>query len=500
MEANRRRFKLKRNTFVPLHNLPAELFCQIVRFVLVDPEDANNYQYYSRLLPLRLVTPQWNAIIDSTRSLWAFIPLITNGNRPLITLTTRMSKPLPLTILINCNNSRQANMAIRKTGRHSARWKSLDVVLGEDEDLKRILAYPTVNLKALSIEYVWEAGMTIEEPVFMGAFPKLETVRLTRVALPWKAPFLAGLRRLELIQLSDCAPSIDQLLHVLHSSSGLQELLIEASRIHETPVPIAINLPELRKLHLTELRHSLICHIVNHISTPVANDIYFQPDEDGDAEAVLRLAHRVGQWLPQNSGGSTEAFPLTCTIESFSSGMTFEWGEVVLEFSGSNGGAVTMEERVQVCSEICGPTKPKSTDFWVGGSYYDDDLLEVLLSFERVIPNVTRLHIPEGKRSPGAKGSALQTLGQPREVDGALRWLYPMLNEVAIKLWGSGETHEFAELVNARWVNGVGGVTSPAVLKVLELPKWTPQEILEGLDKLRSRVDFVVKINENTHF
>lgn len=147
LQATARRYKRQRNTLIPLHNLPTDLFNQILLSFLARPLDIAEPRHYSGLLALRLVSSQWRDMINSTRNLWTFVPMGYGQLNPfLVNLITQRSNPLPLNI--EMDSVRSSRASVKVLARHSHRWKSLELYVSSKGDLGGIFSYPTRNLKS----------------------------------------------------------------------------------------------------------------------------------------------------------------------------------------------------------------------------------------------------------------------------------------------------------------------------------------------------------------
>lgn len=497
------RYKRQRNRLIPLHGLPAEVFNEILRFILGDPWISDNQKYYSQLLPLRLISSQWNNhIIDSGR-FWTFLPVAGYGNRSFITLAIQRSTRLPLYVSIRCYPTRTATECIRELVRHSPRWKALVIAPTSNTDLRRILAYPTPNLKSFAIHCDTGPEHVASFPVFMGDVPKLDVISLRRASMPWYPLYFERLQKLELDDIRHNAPTFDQLIHIIRAVTRLRELRIHSSSIPGAPTSDQVMaMGELRTLHLTEVRPSIIWELVDRIASPKARDIFLRPSAEEDSEALIRLAHHVAAWLPSNSGESARTRPFTCRLESES--LEFQWAageaQVLVAFRRSRDGFLTLDQKAQICSVVSGSTKPTSSYLHIGILDDDSGILETLLAVEKRVPHVTRIFVPEARRERGARGAPLEALGRPREVEGTLRWLYPEVVELGLQPWASIDVQipEMAELVKARWIDGVPGVDPPAALKVVEVARWVRPEAVAALRNLvdREMPDVVVRLVE----
>lgn len=82
------------------------------------------------------------------------------------------------------------------------------------------LSAPILDSLTISID----AGPPVKIDIFGGRVEAIRHLTLTKVSLPWEAGGLGNLRNLSLVYLRALGSSVDQLVHIIRSSPGLETL------------------------------------------------------------------------------------------------------------------------------------------------------------------------------------------------------------------------------------------------------------------------------------
>ncbi|KAG8910604.1 hypothetical protein FRC00_007909 [Tulasnella sp. 408] len=253
----------KRNNLVPIHQLPKELFTQILQQSLPNikntliGDDFKHYtkQYYRRVYRLREVSSAWNLAVDYTPTLWTAISsachpqvlsnaLVRSAKAPLhLTLseTTRVMMFQPQNMVDICSTF------LAQVGPTISRWS---FVLFHLPGTSRAMVEEHLTKPAPLVESVrisLGASMDGEGAVdlFGGQAGHLKDLTLQSFPMRWESPILRGVENLK-IGGTGLALRLSQLLAILSDNRRLKQLSFSTAEMQ-----MDVSAPTERKIHLS---------------------------------------------------------------------------------------------------------------------------------------------------------------------------------------------------------------------------------------------------------
>ncbi|KAG8989312.1 hypothetical protein FRB94_014483 [Tulasnella sp. JGI-2019a] len=258
------------NAGLPIYQLPQELMSNILTLETVQTVDEHSVDlsYMRRLQEFASVSSAWARLIKNTPSFWTKVsdeyPL------PLLHQTFLQSKGNLLDVKVTGRvaiDIISANPFASLVSDHIGRWRSFDIYDGMwspsmIQALCSAAAPALETLRLASEMHVRQVGT-----IFCGKADRLRDVHITRACIPWDTDILKGLISLNLEDIGDMGPTIDQLLDILSASPGLTTLHLNAfyisdevedlntNRIYRQPGFLELSL--LRTLQISHLDQQL---------------------------------------------------------------------------------------------------------------------------------------------------------------------------------------------------------------------------------------------------
>jgi len=258
---------LHRDTVAPISAIPPELLARIFRFhALVEPPWPGRHNL--GWIRVTHVCQQWRQVALDDSSLWATFTgywpsaklisesLVRARNAPLIidfefeTSLQKLSKFIPH--ISHIRELRLRNLSPR----HSQGIQEICALEAPILEHFELALGPGSYFPVMSITYRELAGTTL----FNGRTPKLRTLSLTQISIPWSLIPRGQLTQLEItlfeeISAADISPSVDlnQLIDLLINSPELEGLVLEfclTPMLFQVPHEQPIHLPRLSRLRL----------------------------------------------------------------------------------------------------------------------------------------------------------------------------------------------------------------------------------------------------------
>ncbi len=172
-----------------------------------------------------------------------------------------------------------------------------------------ILKLPAENIKELQVELGNEAvrDPQVDLDLFSGLAPRLETLHLWSIAIPWNSPVLSHLRYLGLRKLDLSSSTTSSLLGSLDTMPFLEELQLHSVTFGENIGPKAslVHLPRLKSLSLQSLTMSRMLELIEgmYLENCRILDLGPRPDRDDSLHAT-RMTDVLGdpkrdRWLSE---------------------------------------------------------------------------------------------------------------------------------------------------------------------------------------------------------
>ncbi|KAG8937843.1 hypothetical protein FRC00_014277, partial [Tulasnella sp. 408] len=147
------------NTMIPLHQLPIEIFVQIITGAL-EPFQTNGRSrptHLGRLVTLCRVCKRWREVIRSTPPLWTTIGILDPAS--IITTAISLSANHPLNILSTSSLGSVQYGDVPEKWRefsdtaitHSRRWRSVQLLVAASESALAVMNAPAPRLQSLEI-------------------------------------------------------------------------------------------------------------------------------------------------------------------------------------------------------------------------------------------------------------------------------------------------------------------------------------------------------------
>ncbi|KAG8926367.1 hypothetical protein FRC00_002986 [Tulasnella sp. 408] len=234
------------NGTVPLHQLPVEIFVQIITRALEHYRARGWWgpTYLGRLVTLCRVCKQWRDVINNTASLWATIDVL---DPPAITSAAILrSVNHPLNIIGAPSGvikfatwlPDRTDEFIKAAIMLSTRWSSIQLVVPSSDEALAIMNAPAPLLQSLEVKSMVQTRVHLQGGVmFQGTTCQLRRLGLHGVAIPWDSYILHNLQYLSISGLDEYGPSYEETLGILKGCPSLLEveLSLKLSAAGETP-------------------------------------------------------------------------------------------------------------------------------------------------------------------------------------------------------------------------------------------------------------------------
>ncbi|KAG8916878.1 hypothetical protein FRC01_002809 [Tulasnella sp. 417] len=265
-----------RNSLVPIHRLPPELFSFVLEESLGHFDATPEPRTTKRLLALATVSRRWKDILDQSPSVWGWIDTFSGAP-----FAVRKSRHSPLWINLADGeplSMHQLEPGLRSILPHSKRWQTLRLRMTTDAakhffPVFGLLSTPRLQDLGFIADSVQHATLD-----HLSGYP-LRRLTLSGVSTSWDTvASFTELRSLKIANLwsGEVWPSRDQIAEILLSCIHLEELALCTLETHPTDTSVppepqsTIHLPALRSLELSDILNTreATLWLLDCISTP----------------------------------------------------------------------------------------------------------------------------------------------------------------------------------------------------------------------------------------
>lgn len=430
--------KSRQNELLLIHRLPVEVLSIILSMALPLK------RYHDERTTLLLVCRTWSNIINGNPSTF-WTTLSAEDPRSQRTRLLRKSGQMPVTIVIGSyyGGSRSSKGFMKYITSKSLSFRELVVREYKKRRMEdvfaRCLATRAPHLRSLDLEvdggWVLEGGDPNSQQLrmFSGIAPKLRSVRLSGVSIPWNSVILRDLLSFSL-EYSDSGargtPSLDQVLEVLQSCPALQFLTLREmnfGRSNRTAALRPLSLDQLMRINLSAPSSRSNLAILQHIQFPktatvavTTKDHRHDDDDDSLNTALSLLQHHL-------SIKSLHVVIDQPLLQFSTNGFTFS----ILNRGQKH--AISRTTYRDVFSGFPYPARTAVTALRMG-SLESQDSTAILLAVNDLLPNLSRLSVvpfhPLKSKKPW--NAVLEKVVQPVEDIVRPTWLCPKLTSLHV--------------------------------------------------------------------
>ncbi|KAG8924987.1 hypothetical protein FRC01_010823 [Tulasnella sp. 417] len=243
--------RLKHNSALPIHSLPAELFLQVVHHDLQRFLENNHWRYYSHVIGLSGVCSYWYNVIRDSPPIWAQIHSSDSPN--IVEMAFQRSSSHLIDIKIHqVRDQEHLQQFINTILSHTNRWRSLDAFAACSwmSLLTTALNKPALNLEKLSLTDQDTTSSNDAVDLFGGTAPQLKKLTLNGVSARWDSEVVHGLKFIDLSWIH--FPSTKTVLDILFHSPQLQRVIVWQCTTGSifTDSSYSIQLSRLSSLHI----------------------------------------------------------------------------------------------------------------------------------------------------------------------------------------------------------------------------------------------------------
>lgn len=187
-------YKQDRSASFPVHRLPTETLCQILRFdvdTTWDDELVTAVEIFiDRVMLLRLVCFQWKSTIDSAQTFWNRIPVNAYYTRPKqVEFLLKKSQTSFLDVWITglADITPKSELCMQKIVDQASRWRSCHALFPSDDIVQQISNHQLPNLKSFTLDL---RGLPNTAPsTWTITAPKMESLTLRGAPLQGDGKF-----------------------------------------------------------------------------------------------------------------------------------------------------------------------------------------------------------------------------------------------------------------------------------------------------------------------
>lgn len=250
------------------------------------------------------MTGYWRDIALDKSSLWTYINWSGKQPKKKAQLWLKRSRLAPLRISLTFEEGfdpkpAQMESVMNFLKQRISRWESFSVHVTSEAlqvALELCCGVPAPALKRLSIRCP-ETGLFEDEIVlFAEKTPRLRSLQLSGLLVPWTGPLFENLTVLDLADYEEeTAPSIEHLASMLQRSPDLQELILHSSGITDSHNsddfrPSTITMPSLKRVQMTDKDRDFSIWMTGYLRAPKVHTVIANPvnsDRDPDAIAIM---------------------------------------------------------------------------------------------------------------------------------------------------------------------------------------------------------------------
>ena len=254
----------RRNSHLPIFILPPEILARIFHLLVLD-EPLLLGRRNLGWIGVTHVCWHWRQVALDDSSLWARIRGTTVNTKWILELLVR-AKNVPLDIEFNLNTVMRASpeklLIILPHLSHTRHLRFHGLSKPHFDDVQEICSLEAPALEYFELTAITKFSMTFrdlgENMLFKGHSPRLRTLSLSRVVIPWSIIPRGQLTHLKIAYFDEDVHSpgdLNQLIDLLVNCPALEILALESclpSQLAEFPHGQTIHLPHLSHLHLCD--------------------------------------------------------------------------------------------------------------------------------------------------------------------------------------------------------------------------------------------------------
>lgn len=257
------------NNHLPIHQLPVELFTDIIEYSMQTRRGTDSLK---RLSELATVSGTWCDGIENAPFLWSVVS--SADSKALVKKALIKSDPHPLHIDFREHTIEEWTTLdfIALLLPHIARWKSLRYDASDDDGLSLLQGASVPTLETLWVKVLSRRLPTKPLDLFHGRPERLKAFHYQYFPLPWDYDQLKGLRKLTIAWNRINAPLPSNLFRILSNNPDLTSLYIGGlpdEEEGEAEKPIApLMMPKLRGLLINGISCASLTRILPSLRAP----------------------------------------------------------------------------------------------------------------------------------------------------------------------------------------------------------------------------------------
>lgn len=335
--------RFQHNATLPVHSLPAELFHQIIHYLVQPFFHKNKADYYRHILRLAGVCSHWRGVIRDLPPLWTEV----HSSDPIDVVGMALQRSSSHLLDITIDHLPYPNQGPRDMQEflnaiipHRHRWKTVDASASFlwIPLITTAFQEPALSLERLSLTDEDGISSTREVDLFGGSAPQLKDLTLSGISTPWESEVTHDLRFIDLSWIH--FPSPKTVLDILSYSPQLHRAIIWRCTTEETFTDSLdpIRLSQLSFLRIDFDRPEAVDNVLDSVKVSQRSCLAIRSPTGEDVDAFLR--RRVAKWTSNWDLTATSQFdgllldidkdelrigifttddqePLTLTIEGF---------------------------------------------------------------------------------------------------------------------------------------------------------------------------------------
>lgn len=421
-----------------IRSLPEELLLIIFKLVL-----AASNSVHARAT-LALVCRHWRDVIYHASILWTTIRPSVWCRRTQLCLTKSQELPIDVDMNFIETPDKWPREAIQKILKHLHRWRSANLCTPFEQMLLDGLAHPAPLLENLKIKRFY--GQTPFLDPFKRQAPRLRSVSLSWVAIPWSTEMLCGLEDLDLGYIRSGCPTAVELTAILNASPRLSSLKLHD--INFTPLfdERPINLPLLQILEIEELPSSFVSNFLYRLKSGHCRILRIQCQVNEEEESIFESLPALIP-LMNTSDCQAEVFFFNWKVSYTLTSTSDQYLRLVLD--GFADESIYLHRLIHETL----PAEFLEVETWLGIELHGEDQkapewVNVANAMHITSVDITSMHTEE------ASDIIIGHLAEP--VEG--RWVLPFLQTVTMDIEDLS-AEKLAEMVKNR--HGLGELEGP---------------------------------------
>lgn len=218
----------KKNFYNPIHQLPVEIFTEILLLTVGQQDDWNGHH----LQTLAQVSTLWRNTVRSTSLFWQH--LSSEDSDQIQEHVLRANPTGPLKIICTADADLLDEPMLHLAIPHSSRWQSVLFSTSDSDAFPECLSAPTPRLSDLLV-YLHSDEPDVQPQIILSEGRHLRNVDLDGVRICWDSDRLTRLEALSLQELRGSLPTISQLYTILSSSPQLWCLILSQWSLEDEP-------------------------------------------------------------------------------------------------------------------------------------------------------------------------------------------------------------------------------------------------------------------------